>query len=219
MTISATIPTNKRFSFSPPGGSPAEIEAHTNIPTFSVTDETDCILDGHVNGIPTKILIDTGAAATVLAKEVWEKASPYGSKLLNTVGKKLVGIQGIPLQLHGTTTVQVNLQNEVFSTKVIVADQIATDLILGRDFLTAHQCIIEMGKSSDVLRYKERGVAITIDGKKDSNLNIHVNVVLDSPLQVALHSEIEVMGRVPDSTNERTWIVEGQVKRSPVLVA
>ena len=27
------------------------------------------------------------------------------------------------------------------------------------------------------------------------------------------------MGRVPDSTNERTWIVEGQVKRSPVLVA
>ena len=139
--------------------------------------------------------------------------------MLNTVGKKLVGAQGIPLQLHRTTTVQVNLQNEVFSTKVIVADQIATDLILGRDILRAHQCIIEMGKSNDVLRFKERGVANTIDSKKDANLNIHINVVLDSPLQVALHSEIEVMGRVPDSTNERTWIMEVQVKRSPVLVA
>ena len=138
---------------------------------------------------------------------------------MNTVEKKLVGVQGIPLQLHGTTTVQVKLQNEVFSMKVIVADQIATHLILGRGLLRAHQCIIEMGKNNDVLRFKEQGVAITIDSKKDSNLNIQVNVVLDSPLQVAPHSEIEVMGRVPDSINERTWIVEGQVKRSPVLVA
>ena len=106
-----------------------KVEAHTNISPFSVTNETGCILDGHVNGIPTKILIDTGAAATVLAKEIWEKASPNGSKLLNTVEKKLVGT---PLQHHGTTTVQLTFRTK--STKVIVADQIATDLILGRDF-------------------------------------------------------------------------------------
>ena len=125
-----------------------KVETHTFSPTFSVTDETNCILDGHVNEIPNKILIDTGAAAMVLAKEIWETDLNW----LNTVGKKLVRVQGIPLQLHSTTRVQVSLQNEVFSTKVIVTDQIATDLILGRDFLRAHQCIIEMGKGNDVAR-------------------------------------------------------------------
>ena len=41
-------------------------------------------------------------------------------------------------------------------TMMIVADQTATELILGRDFLRAHQCIIEMGKSNDVLHFMEQ---------------------------------------------------------------
>jgi len=39
------------------------------IPTFSISSESEYLLSGSVNGIPASILVDTGAAMTVLAKE------------------------------------------------------------------------------------------------------------------------------------------------------
>ena len=62
--------TGKRTTFAAISqATKGESEAQPSIPTFSVADETDYLLEGHVNGIPTKILIDTGAAATVLSSE------------------------------------------------------------------------------------------------------------------------------------------------------
>jgi len=49
-----------------------EHQAHvsTIIPTLSVTSGKDCMLEGLVNGVPTSILIDTGAATSVLNRLV-----------------------------------------------------------------------------------------------------------------------------------------------------
>ena len=85
-----------------------ESEAQPSIPTFSVTDETDYLLEGRVNGIPTIILIDTGAVATVLSSEEWEKAKTVGEKLESLNGKKLVGVQGTPLQLRALLGSRLN---------------------------------------------------------------------------------------------------------------
>ena len=176
-------------------------------------------MEGRVNGIPTKILIDTGAAATVLSSEAWEKAKTVGEKLESSNGKKLVGVQGTPLQLRGITRVQVELQGEVPPVEVTVAEDIATDLILGRDFLRAYKCTIEMGKTNDVLHIKETGVSVIINNNANSLQDRVVNVVLDCPLQVPSYSEMEVMGRVPGYASGKTWVIEGRKSNSPVLVA
>ena len=47
-------------------------EMDGTIPTFSISSESEYLLSGSVNGIPASILVDTGAATTVLAKEVWD---------------------------------------------------------------------------------------------------------------------------------------------------
>ena len=50
-----------------------EQKAHvsqTNIPTFSVDSESDYVVEGRVNGYPVNILIDTGAAATIVSSDV-----------------------------------------------------------------------------------------------------------------------------------------------------
>ena len=49
--------------------------SQTNIPTFSVDTESDYVVEGRVNGYPVNILIDTGAAATIVSSDVWEKKS------------------------------------------------------------------------------------------------------------------------------------------------
>ena len=122
------------------------------------------------------ILVDTGAAATVLAKEVWDKAKTSEAQLASPEQKtRLVGVQGSPLQLCGAAEVCLELGGETFPTKVIVANSLTTDVILGRDFLKAQQCTIELGETRDVLHFKERGIAVAIDGKSEVS---HVNIVL-----------------------------------------
>ena len=111
-----------------------EQKAHvsqTNIPTFSVDTESDYIVEGRVNRCLVNILIDTGAAATIVLSDVWEKIRSPGEKLISATGKKLVEVQGTPLQLNGTTHIDIELCRENFLSDVIVADSLATDIILG----------------------------------------------------------------------------------------
>jgi len=74
----------------------------TIIPTLSVTSGKDCVLEGLVNGVPTSILIDTGAATSVLNRDLWDKAKQDGSELGDAEGWKHVGVQGKPRQLYGS---------------------------------------------------------------------------------------------------------------------
>ena len=41
------------------------------ISTFSVTTGKDCVVDGLVNGVSASVLIDMGAALSVLNKAMW----------------------------------------------------------------------------------------------------------------------------------------------------
>jgi len=114
-----------------------EHQAHvsTRIPTLSVTSGKDCVLEGLVNGVPTSILIDTGAATSVLNRDLWDKAKQDGSELGDAEGRKLAGVQGKPLQLYGSACVQVQLAAEKFPIEVMVAETPTVDMIIGRDFL------------------------------------------------------------------------------------
>jgi len=98
----------------------------STIPTFSISSELEYLLSGSVSGIPASILVDTGAATTVLAKEVWDVlvVKTPEAPLESAAGKKLVGVQGTPLQLHGTAQVCLKLGNEVFPARVMVADSL-----------------------------------------------------------------------------------------------
>ena len=125
--------------------------SQTNIPTFSVDTESDyVVVEGSVNEYSVNILIDTCAAATIVSGKVWEIIRSPGAELTSATGKKLVGVQGTPLKLNGMTHIDIELCSEKFSSDVIVADFFATDNILGRDFLKAHKCIIEMTPMKDL---------------------------------------------------------------------
>lgn len=55
------------------------------------------MLEGLVNDVSASILVDTGAATSVLNKDLWDKAKGSGPDLLGVAGRKLVGVQGEPL--------------------------------------------------------------------------------------------------------------------------
>ena len=163
--------------------------SQANISTFSVDSETDYIVEWRVNEYLVNILIDTGAAATIVFNNVWEKMRSPGAELTSATGKKLVGVQGTPLRLNSITHIDIELCSEKFSSGVIVADSLATDIILGRDFLKTHKCNIEMTPVEDLLHFKQHGIVVPIKSKQS-------NSVQDIPANVVLNSDLEIPHRV-----------------------
>ena len=124
--------------------------SQSNVPTFSVDTESDYIVEGRVNGYPVNILIDAGAAASIVSNHVWEKIRSPGPELRSATEKKLVGVQGTLLQLNGTTHIDIELCSKKFSCDIIMADFLAADIILGQHFLKVNKCTIEMTPMKDL---------------------------------------------------------------------
>ena len=78
-----------------------------------------------------------------------------------------------------------------FSSDVIVADFLATDIIFGRDFLKLHKCTIEMTPMKDLLHFKQHGMVFPIKSKQsNSTQDIPVDIVLSSDLEIPPYSEM-----------------------------
>ena len=68
-------------------------------------------LDGTVNGVSTSFLLDTGSAVTLLQKDTWDWISVTNPQKLSPWSKlQLVGVDGSPLIVHGSTSIDLELQ-------------------------------------------------------------------------------------------------------------
>lgn len=177
-------------------------------------------MKGLVNGVSANILVDTGAATTVLSKDMWDRSKERGAQLQGIADRKLVGVQGTPLHLHGSARIQLELPPEKFWISVIVADTPTADMILGRDFLRSQRCAIEMKDTDDVLHIQSRRQSVAIVQDRTAPGTSSLNVILQESVMVPPCSEVEVMGRTPDAAMQKTWMVQGkQSKRCAAMVA
>ena len=102
-----------------------------------------------------------------------------------------------------------------------MSDSLATDIILGRDFLKAHKCTIEITPPKDLLNFKQHGKVVLIKSKQsNSTQDIPVDVILNNDLEIPPYSEMEVMATIPKWSVHKTWIIEGEKKeRNTAMVA
>ena len=63
-------------------------------------------VSGSTQGIPTNFIIDTGAAVTLLHKDMWDK---LGKLLMPWDGSPLVGVARNPLEVWGSVVVKVEI--------------------------------------------------------------------------------------------------------------
>ena len=73
------------------------------------------------------MLVDTGAVFSVLSWGAWGRMGEKPE--LTESGKRLIGVQGIPLKLHGMAKVNLHLGGHVFPAEVTIAESLTTDLI------------------------------------------------------------------------------------------
>ena len=62
---------------------------------------------GVVNNMSVRFMIDTGAAVSLIRKDVWEKLVPKGGVQMEAWTKNLVGVEGSPLSVLGATSLNI----------------------------------------------------------------------------------------------------------------
>ena len=118
------------------------------------------------------------AVATVLSKAMWDHAKEQGAQLHGITDQRLVGVQGTPLHLHGSTHIQLELPPGTLQVNVIVTETLMADVSLGRDFLQSHRCTIEMGSNIDAQCVQARQLAIPIAQDQSTQEVPNFNVIL-----------------------------------------
>ena len=114
-----------------------------------------------VAGIPTSLVIDTGAAVTLLWTDIWDRIQ----KPLNPwMGPKLVGADGKPLQARGCKQLTVTIAGQKFESQVIIADSLTAEGLLGLNVLQTHHFMIDLSK--EVLVISKRQLSLRLESVK-----------------------------------------------------
>ena len=119
-----------------PEGEP--IKAHTNVYVcvYPTTLTGGYRLSGAVNSPQMSLLLDTGAAVTLLREDTWARAAAKNLQELQPRSTlKLVSGGGTPLTILGSTCVELELEGaKKFTTEVVVVSPLTSEAILGLDF-------------------------------------------------------------------------------------
>ena len=94
-------------------------------------------LPGQVNGVDLTLLLDTGAAVTLLRQDVLARVSTPPPELRPWTGATLVSAGGVPLEILGCSCLSLTMGGHTFQTEFVVVSPLTSDAILGIDFLQA----------------------------------------------------------------------------------
>jgi hypothetical protein len=179
----------------------AQLEEIT-IPVFSTSSSTtDFVLEAYIDCVRASCLVDTGAAVSLISESLWERIKGAGEQLSQTGSShKLVGVQGVPLQLCGSTRVRLEIDGvqKVFLVDVRVVKSITNDVILGRDFLQENHCQVRLDRKCNRLHFATEKATVNLGHKSLGNT---ISSVVGESIEVLPPSEMEIMVKMPPTTS------------------
>lgn len=183
--------------------------AMDQLTVYRIGSCSSIIIRGSVNGVPCAMLVDTGATATVVRKDILGLGESTLSREPAAVLRTVTG-STFPVLGRQEVTIDLGGQSERRRHLVLVAD-ITDDCILGMDFLATWGCLIDAAKGTvevgagvigaveewdtggcaDLQQFQKARVA-EISAEPDT----HVQPVLDSFRQRVAVRELPVMTRL-----------------------
>ena len=88
-------------------------------------------LPGTLNGVGVTLLLDTGAAVTLVRQDVWSQIVTGPSTLKPWSGATLVSAGGTPLSVHGCARLDLGLGGREFQVEFVVVSPLTSEAILG----------------------------------------------------------------------------------------
>ena len=198
----------------------SSIKVHDSaLPFFSVSPATTYRVAGTLNSTPASFIVDTGAAVTLISRELWEKAKSPRAELEPWTGVELVGANGTPMTVCRSAAVALNLPEVSFPIQVVVVEHLTAEAILGMDFLTTNHCTIHVGKE---LEFPALGVSVplTCCSTVTQRVTAKPGVFLVKMVKIPPASEMEVMAAADIIDPHQDWVLEGEQRvKLPIMMA
>ena len=161
-------------------------------------------------------MIDTGAAVSLLRKDVWDKTSSDSIRMQPWPGQSLVAVDGSPLTVHGRVTLPVRLGNHKEEVTFAVADGLTVEAILGLDFLENNQCTLDLRRRTLTL---SDSTTVPLSSSKPSAAE-QLAVSVTQTIRIPASSELEILAHITGAAPKHTYLLEqNPSKRLPVMVA
>jgi len=134
-------PLNEKRPVRPVGGWPRPDISHRQTEVSNIPPSINSIycVNGLVNNVPTKLLIDSGAAMSVIHYKI------VNTNVITEQGGFAVSANGSQLDVVGQTVVTVTLDNFAVDHNFTVVKNLTVDCLLGADFLKR---ILDCGRST-----------------------------------------------------------------------
>lgn len=139
--------------------------------------------------VSSSLLIDTGAAVSLLRRDVFDKLEPKPTVQLWS-GPQLSGVEGTHLQVYGCCLVSLNFSGEVFEWSMLIVDSLTSEGIIGLDFLEYHSCTINT--ATRCLHFGKNNMSFPL--YCPSTPAVHsIDVRLTQTVQIPARSILEIM--------------------------
>ena len=180
--------------------------------TYSITAVIECS-SSVSSSQPSKqlsvsLLLDTGAAVSLLRKDKWDLIASPDLPLNRWNGPKLTGVEGSPLNVFGCSPIWIRLSGEVFQWTMLIVDQLTTEGILGLDFLEANSCSVNM--ANRCIHFPDRKLSFPLYAiSSTANQSVlPIRVVLRETIQIPARSQMEIVGVPQEPVIGGAWIFD-----------
>ena len=120
-----------------------------------------------VSGTQVSLLLDMGAAVTLLHEDVWIHIMANSLIHLKQWSRlNLVGTRWTSHNIRSSANVQLKLEGERFTSEVVVVSPLTCEGILGLDFLQEQQATVDLGTKVLLLRKKGHQVTLNEPSRK-----------------------------------------------------
>ena len=159
-----------------------------------------------VGSEPISFLLDTGAAVTLISRDVWRRVNAkQPTKLQPWANLKLVRVDGYPIEVHGQAPVTIIAQGKALDTEALVGSPLTTKGILGLDSLKKHQATIDVKSRQLLLGGRNCTLSLTEAGTPPTAQPMVCAVTTTC---IPPNSEVEVIARLSQPVEGGTWLLE-----------
>ena len=116
----------------------------TDVVSLAVNLTASYFVTVSVDDIPLQLMVDSGAAVSLLRKDQWVRLVGPMAKMEQWNGGKFVGVNGSPVDVEGVATMDIVIGGCKVSADFIVAGALKVQSLIGLDFLKKYGCVIDI---------------------------------------------------------------------------
>ena len=174
---------------------------------------------GSVDGVQVSLLLDTGAAVTLLREDTWSQVTTKNPQALRPWSAlELVSAGGTTLTARGCASVELELGGEKFMVEIVVVSSLTSEAILGLDSLREQEASIDL--ASRRLHLKGKRCNIPLNDPTTAHEHAFEHTVRAArTVEVPPRSMLEVLGNVEDTVVGTCLLEQATDKCLPFALA